>query len=277
MDGLLKHFIKTANQIKASFLPIKDAVVDLLPHVLTAGFILVIGWFVAKIAHYIGVKLCELLFKIIPTFEDGGFLQRAYSRRAIAKAFGIIFYWVVFIYFIFLAIKVLGLPELTAQITSLLKFMPMVISAIAIIFIGFIVGSIARDALAATLKKHAGKEVHFVPEALRFGIITIFAIWSMGIIGLNISILIAFFSIILAALLGSVALGFGLGSVAHVTNLIAANQLRKHFQIGETIKIDEHEGTIVEITRTTLILESKKGKIIIPAKLTNELMSVKKE
>ncbi|MGD9592490.1 MAG: mechanosensitive ion channel domain-containing protein [Candidatus Berkiella sp.] len=46
--------------------------------------------------------------------------------------------------------------------------------------------------------------------------------------------------------------------------------MKRNIQVGEKISINDIEGTVTDITNTTLILETKQGTVVIPAKLTND-------
>ena len=82
-------------------------------------------------------------------------------------------------------------------------------------------------------------------------------------------------SIIVAAIFGGAALGFGIGASGYVANLVAAYNLKKTFRVGEKVSVNDMVGTIIDITNTAIVLETEHGLAMIPAKLTNDKMSFK--
>ena len=93
-------------------------------------------------------------------------------------------------------------------------------------------------------------------------------------IGIDVAFLVMIAGIVLAALLGGLALAFGLGARTHVSNIIAANQLRGIYQVGDKIRVGESEGRIIDITVSRLIVETETGTVDIPAKLIDEQVTI---
>ncbi len=73
-----------------------------------------------------------------------------------------------------------------------------------------------------------------------------------------------------AAIVGGIALAVSLGSRAYVANLIGAHHLRQAFGVGQRVRIGELEGTILELTAVSIVLETGQGRVNIPAKVFNE-------
>jgi hypothetical protein len=69
-------------------------------------------------------------------------------------------------------------------------------------------------------------------------------------------------------------LAFGLGARTHVSNIIAANQLRQRYQDGDIIRIGDIEGRILAITVSRVTIETESGNVDVPAKLFDEQVTV---
>ena len=69
------------------------------------------------------------------------------------------------------------------------------------------------------------------------------------------------------------ALAFGLGAKNLIANIIGAQNLRKHCRIGEFMQLGTVEGIVIDITQTSIVLDTEKGRSIIPAKLFQEQVS----
>ena len=59
-------------------------------------------------------------------------------------------------------------------------------------------------------------------------------------------------------------LAFALGATRHVANLLAHRELSR-ISVGERIRVDELEGTVVEIHSTAVDIATKDGIATIPA------------
>ena len=92
-------------------------------------------------------------------------------------------------------------------------------------------------------------------------------------LGIEVSFLVIAVSIALAASLGAAALAFGLGARTAVSNIIATHYLARTYEVGQRVRVGEHEGRIAEISPTAVILETGEGRVHIPAKEFSEQIS----
>ena len=51
-----------------------------------------------------------------------------------------------------------------------------------------------------------------------------------------------------------------------MANLIGAFYLRQAVRIGQRVRVAGHEGRIVDVTVTSLVLETADGRVLLPAK-----------
>lgn len=262
-------------RLHESYAQLKATIISYAPNVLAAFVVLLAGWLVAKVARYLGVKIGLLFYKLVSTFEKKFHIKPTRDKNKFSKALGGVFYWLILVYFIFFALRVLNLPGVTVWLSQLVALAPLFVSSIAIVFLGFVLGTIAKQAVYTSFESQDGRDPYFLAQSVRFGIIIVFVIWGVGQLGIDVSILTNFISVILATLFGAAALGFGIGSSSHVSNLIAAYNIKRNFQIGEKVKFQDIQGTVTDITNTALILETEEGAVVIPAKLTNEFISFK--
>ena len=77
-------------------------------------------------------------------------------------------------------------------------------------------------------------------------------------------------TIALAVLLFGAALAFGLGAKTSVSNILGSYYFQKTYQVGNRVQIGEIVGLIVQISATTILLDTKSGKVSIPSKVFNE-------
>ena len=67
-----------------------------------------------------------------------------------------------------------------------------------------------------------------------------------------------------ASLLAGFAIAFGLGAKTLVSNLISAYYIREHIEPGQKIRIGELEGIVLEVSSTTIILNTSAGRTSVP-------------
>jgi small-conductance mechanosensitive channel len=81
-------------------------------------------------------------------------------------------------------------------------------------------------------------------------------------------------AIVAGSTFGAMALAFGLGSGPTVSNIIASYYLHKTYRVGQAIRIGDVRGTILEISPTSVALETAEGRVTVPAKRFTEEISV---
>jgi heme exporter protein C len=89
-------------------------------------------------------------------------------------------------------------------------------------------------------------------------------------IGIHITWVAVLAAIALASLLGGVMLAASLGARSYVANLIGARHLRDAYQVGDFVRVAGHEGRIVDISNTSLLLETSEGRLSLPGRVFND-------
>jgi small-conductance mechanosensitive channel len=81
-------------------------------------------------------------------------------------------------------------------------------------------------------------------------------------------------AIVLAATAGGLALGFGLGARAKVSNLLAMRYVAETYRVGQMVRVGQVDGRIVKIGTASVVLDTPEGRAFVPASQFNELTSV---
>jgi small-conductance mechanosensitive channel len=110
-------------------------------------------------------------------------------------------------------------------------------------------------------------------QIVRLAIIIAAALIAVAEMGIDITLLTAIFSVALAAMLGGFAIAFGLGARTAVSNIIGSHYLRQTYEVGQTVSVGGIEGTIAELTSTSVILNVPEGRVVVPAKQFGEMPS----
>lgn len=142
--------------------------------------------------------------------------------------------------------------------STILGMIPLIISAIVVIIAAFILSKFLTGVILFRLsKRDLNREILIlIGRMCTYGILFIGILAATEIVGLNLGSLIAFLG---------VGIGFALKDL--LSNFIAGIMIltQKKFKIGDTIKLDNIVGKIVEIeTRTTQIKSFDGTLLIIP-------------
>jgi small-conductance mechanosensitive channel len=77
-------------------------------------------------------------------------------------------------------------------------------------------------------------------------------------------------TVLASTVLGGLALALSLGARTYVSNLIGAHYLSQQFRAGQTVRVGNFEGHILEFTATSMVLETADGRVNLPAKIYHE-------
>jgi len=194
--------------------------------------------------------------------------------RPVAAAVGSIVFWLVFLFFLAAATESLGLPVISAWISGVAAYLPRLLVGALIVILGLLAGGIARTALAATAASAGFAYADALGRLAQAMIVMASVIVAFDQLGVAMTFLTVLAGIVTGALLGGAALAFGLGARTAVANIIAAHYLIKTYRVGHRVRIGEHEGRIVDITPTTVVIATAEGQAVVPAKEFSERASV---
>jgi small-conductance mechanosensitive channel len=246
-----------------------------LPNVLSAIALLLAGWLVARllrswVARLVGVSLERLL----RTAAARGTLERSGVRRTVPAVIGAAVFWTVMLFTLAAAVEILGLPAVTNLVARLVYFIPHVLAAILIVFIGYLAGNLAYGAVSTAAASLNVTYANALGRAAQLTIVLVAVVIAIDQVGINSTFLIVTLTIILATTLGGAALAFGLGCGTAVSNIIASYYLSKAYRIGQKVRIAGLEGRIVEIAPTSVVLQTSDGRVFVPAKKFSEETSI---
>ncbi|UCD68697.1 MAG: mechanosensitive ion channel [Betaproteobacteria bacterium] len=247
---------------------IVDHVLSFLPNIVGAVALLIIGWLLARLLRAITWRGARLLDKL-----SSRLLGRQAERLRVATAsrvLGNIVFWLVLLFFATAATEVLGLAPFTDWLSRFVAYLPTLAAGVLIIAAGYAVARIVADVVRTTAPGFTPAQRATLARVAQVTIIAGAILVGADQIGVKVTFLVVFTSAIAAAIVGGVALSVGLGARDYVANLIGAHYLREAVTAGQILRIGEVQGRVIDVTATTLIMETAEGRISMPARVYNE-------
>lgn len=188
-------------------------VAEFLPNVLGALIILVVGWAVARGILYVvhrGLRTVQLdtlteNVGVNKVLRQGNI--KAMPSLLIAK----LFYWIVFILALVMAVNALGLTVAAQLLNSLLLYLPNVIAAAFILVLGIFFGSLVRGLVQTTLAGSEAVEAQTVGKIAQAAVVVFAVAGALVQLRIAEAIVTNAFTIVFGAIAFGVALAFGLG------------------------------------------------------------------
>jgi hypothetical protein len=230
---------------------------------------------VAVAIAVVGFLVAKFMARLADKFSL--FLQRSTQRADSLKAqtpflyrFQPVFrgavYYSTLLFFLLLAIRVLGVVALEDWLAVLLGYFPQLFLVGIIIIAGYLAGVIVAGLVASVMGEDSH---HLLPKIAQTSVVTVAVLTGLGQVDIDISFITNVLVILLAAFIGGLSLAFALGSRQLVANLLARRELER-YSIGSRIRVNGVEGTITELLGTAVVLESEAGTITIPTSRFSE-------
>ena len=262
-----------AQSINEVFATILDSATSFLPRIFWSLILVGGGWLAAWLFKKITLKLVKALDQLFQRVADQKALPAVQLNRYGHFIAGVVF-WISFLFAIILAIQLLELEFLSTFLQNTLLNLPHLIVGILIVFASFLIGSVSRQFAMKAFYTMQVEHAEVLGNLIKGVIVFMGVLLGVGQVGVDVSILNAIVSISCAAILGAMALAFGIGAKPYVENVISSVQIRKIYQSGDTVMIDDVAGKIIEITSTMVFLQSNEGQISMPAKLFLQKTSI---
>ena len=246
---------------------------EILPRLIGAVGVLVTGYLLAHLVRSLIRRILENMDRLLPSSLTRP-IQRLGDRRSFAILVSRVVFWIVIFISFTLASEVIGLNVVSTWLQGLTTYLPQLLAAVMVGFVGIAAGRIALEMVSRFTRSVGFGQPQALGRMAQLVILIATGIIVAGQIGLEVAFLTQLAVIVVASVLGGAALAFGLGSRTLVTNILAAHYLRRHYRIGQMVKIAGKEGRILEITSTAVILEARDGQVMVPAKEFEEAPSV---
>jgi len=241
-------------------------IVGVLPSLLGALSLILIGWILASLVRRFVSKLLDRLGfnSIVEKAGISDFLHNAGFLKPASWVVGQLIFYMLMLLFILSAAESLQLNALAETLQKFVAFMPNLITVVFILVFGVMlarfIGGMVQGAAA-----EAGIDFANVIGALVTNII-VFAIIVVSVTQLEIEsdVLNILFASLLGAFGLAIALTLGFGARDVARNIIAGVYARKLFQGGQRLRVGGAEGEILEVGTVSTVVRTAKGRCTIP-------------
>ncbi|MFT5933546.1 MAG: small-conductance mechanosensitive channel [Hydrogenophaga sp.] len=237
-----------------------------LPQVLEALVLLLVGWLLARLLRLATRQGVALLDGLIARTAGPG-------RWRLARFAGIlatVVFWVVLLFFLTAATQTLGLQTFTDWLARLLDHLPTVAAGLLIMAVGYLLSGLAADLVQATASGLGAPQRLALARVAQGTTLVLALLVGADQIGLKVTWLATFAAVLLVAVLGGMALTISLGARTYVSNLIGAHHLGQSLRPGQRVRVAGHEGLLIEVTATSLVLETSEGRVLLPGRLYHD-------
>lgn len=268
----MKQITNWTELLFASMQAFGEQIMRVIPNILGAFFILLIGWLIAKliakgIAKLLKVTKFDTLADKVNTselLEKGGIKLTA--SELIAKFIYLMIMLLVFI----TACDTLGWTTVSQEIAHLIGLLPTILTAVVIFIIGTYFATFVKDIIKSATSSIGISTGSIIGNVVFYILMAIISITALQQAGIDTSVLQSNIILILGAVLIAAAISYGFASREILSNVLASFFTRNTFTKGQVIAIDDIEGVIVDANNISITIQTATDKVIIP---THQLIS----
>ncbi len=205
--------ISWGDSIRQSVTTALSRLLGFIPNLIGALIIIIIGWIIAGIvAKIVTTVLRKLpLQRAADSIGIAGFMQRSGVKGDLAGIIGAVIKWYIRLIALEAAFDALGIPQVAQLFNTVILFLPNLIVALIIVFVGLLLGRFASN-LVRGLASGSGAGSPGVFANITYYAIVGFAIFmALNQIHVAQSLLNILFTGLIGALTIAVGLAFGLG------------------------------------------------------------------
>lgn len=245
-----------------------------VPDLFGALLVLLLGWAVARGARAairgLGARLNRALDRLLSADRA----TRLRVSPTLLRLMGTAAFWIILLLFTRFATHLAGFEGVTEWLGSVLRYLPTLLFGVTIIVAGHLIGLLVRDLLLEALASAQVEQRELVARLAQTATFLTAMIIGLHQVGLDVSFVTLIVAVALGVVLVGFSLAFGLGARGLVANLIGTHYLRRQFQPGARVRLGAVEGEILEITPTSVIVETDEGRAHVPSRLFGEQVSV---
>lgn len=255
---------------KQAFAAAFDATATYAPGILFAIVVLMVGWFLARLARIVARRLVRGSNRVLQSVMPRSAAQTIGVPPGLTNLIGHIAFAAVLILAIAVALDLAGYDAAVAWFTRATTYLPNVIAGLVIIVLGYLLGIVVRDQVALWLPDDAAAASLVLPKLSQYSVAGITLVVGLDQMGVDVRFLIALFVVLTAAVSIGFATAFALGARRHVRNLIGARMASRELATGMVVQINGIRGTVLEVTQTYIVLDAVDGKVLVPGSMADE-------
>jgi Conserved TM helix/Mechanosensitive ion channel len=244
-----------------------------VPRFFIAIAVFFIGWLIAKAI----LKLVSTLLKksgidkFGETLNEIEVVHKAGIKILPSNLIANMVYYVLMLLFAVAATDILNMPAISKLISDIIQYVPSLISAIGFL----IIGTLLADAIKGGVKTIATSlnvpSANMIANFVFYFLFITVVVSALNQAKINTDFLMNNLTVLLGGGVLAFALGYGFASKEMLASFLASFYVKDKFQIGDVISINGVTGEIIDMDNTSLILQAKDKKIVIPlSKLTTE-------
>lgn len=253
-----------------TFSQLLDYIAQNLPNMIGAVSLILFGLVMARILRSLFIRLLRTFDKLLHRFSKNEKAEKKKITITSANLLGNFVFWIVILFFVTAAINLLKWKIVSEWLNKVIQYLPSLLVGGVIVLSGYIISSLLKDIVTSGVLLPAKQKI-YVGKVIQSVVMVTFVLIGLGQIGIDVTFLVILFSIIIASIMASFALAISLGAKTVVSNIISAHYFKQSYRVGQTLRVGDYQGKIIDLTPISVVLETSEGVMTFPAKVMQEL------
>lgn len=239
---------------------VKNEIFQFIPRLLSGFLILFLGVLVAYLSKWLCQRILSSLsflipqrFRVTTNFQD--------NIRSISYGASRILFLLIILLTIISSMEKMGLTVLSSWLQSIAKYIPNLVGATFILFLGWNFKNIFSHMMAKAMERMGMTHAVVVSQFLSWSLFFLFALVSVELIGIDLSLIAIILGIVISIPFGALSLAFALGIKGSFEDIFACYHLRQIISINDTLEFEQKDMKVLSIgpVFVTLISQDKKS------------------
>ena len=269
--NFLERIVAILTQLLYDFLGV-------MPNILGALLVLLIGWIIAKIIAMMVKRVLQSIQvdKLAERLNEIEFISKSNVRIVPSAVLSKLIYYVILLLFGVVATEILNIAPVSQLVSDIITYIPNVFAAIIVLFLGLLLADFIKGLVQTATQSMGIPSFKIIASLVFYFIFLLTIITAIKQIGIEADFIETNLSYIVGGGVMAFALGYGLASKDMMANFLASFYSKDKFKEGDIIAVNGYKGEIIEMNGTSLVLRTEENrKVIIPLrKLTAENIEV---
>jgi hypothetical protein len=254
--------------VKNSLSAITAEVALVIPNLLGAIAVLIMGWLATKLVVGIVKRALKLAKadKLDDKINEIELLEGKKLNFNVIKIVSKFVKWVMYIMIIIIVTDILNLTMVSEEIKNLLRYLPKLFSALIIFTIGLLLANFIKKGIKSFFESMDLSGSKIISQIVFLLLLVFISITALNQGGVDTEIITSNITMIIAAFLLAFSIAFGLGAQKIVGDLLRTFYARKTYEIGQIIEFKDIKGEVEAIDNIAVRIKTKEGKLVIPIK-----------
>ena len=254
-----------------------NKVIQVTPKIIFSIVIVIIGWIIAKIVARIIKKVLESIKidSLADKLNEIDVVQKANITIKPSAVISKVVYYLGFFMSLIIATDTLGIDSITNLMTDFINYLPNLFSAVIFFLVGLLIADSVKDLLYTTCKSLGISSASAISSIVFYFLLMIVTMSALDQARISTDLINDSFLIIIAGVVISFALGYGLASKEMMANFLASFYVKNKFEAGDRITVEGVEGQIETMDNKSFVLKTDNKKVVFPlSKLAHDKVEI---